>query len=85
MSYYCYYSLLSCVLLLLGRFYNRSYVPENPGIPLEEFVVRKGGRYRFRVIAASMTFVFKISIDNHKLHVIATDGCDVIDTVVRTL
>ena len=57
-------------------------MPENAGIPLEEFVVRKGGKYRFRVIAASMTFVFKIFIDNHKLHVIATDGCDIIDTVV---
>ena len=70
------------MLPIVGRFYDRSYEPENPGIPLEEFTVRKGGKYRFRVIVASMTFVFKISVDNHRLHVIATDGCDVIEKVV---
>ena len=70
------------MLFITGRFYNRSYVPENPGIPLEEFIVKKGGKYRFRVIVVSMAFVFKISVDNHRLHVIATDGCDVIDKTV---
>ena len=47
--------------------------------------MRRGGRYRFRVVSAAMTFAFAVSVDKHKLHVIATDGCDVRDTPVRAV
>ena len=44
-----------------------------------------GGKYRFRVICTSMTFSFRLSIDNHDLHIIASDGGDVITTKVESL
>ena len=49
------------------------------------FTVKKDGQYRFRVVVASMTFAFRISIDGHKLHVVAADGSDVVDKVVGVL
>ena len=44
--------------------------------------MRKGKRYRFRMISSAMAFVFRISIDHHKLHVIATDGNNVVTRIV---
>ena len=53
--------------------------------PLERFKVKVGGRYRFRVISTSMAFTFRLSIDNHDLHIIASDGGDVITTKVESV
>ena len=58
---------------------------ENPDIPLEIFKVKKGGKYRFRLICSSMTFAFRVSIDNHMLNIIATDGYDVTTKQVESV
>ena len=42
--------------------------------PLSVFTVRGNGLYRFRVIGAQSLYAYKLSIDDHQLHVIATDG-----------
>ncbi|XP_078581081.1 uncharacterized protein LOC144864666 [Branchiostoma floridae x Branchiostoma japonicum] len=47
---------------------------EDPNVPLDLFVVRSGLRYRFRVISAAMIYAFRVSIDQHELTMIATDG-----------
>jgi hypothetical protein len=39
-----------------------------------EFYVSGGTNYRFRIIAATEYSIFLISIDHHKMHVMATDG-----------
>ena len=51
----------------------------------ETFHVKKGQKYRFRVICASMAFAFRISVDRHMLHVIASDGSDVITKTVESV
>ena len=42
--------------------------------PLSVFNVVSGMDYRFRVIGAQNHFAYRLSIENHDLHVIATDG-----------
>ena len=42
--------------------------------PLSVFNVVSGMGYRFRVIGAQNHFAYRLSIQNHSLHVIATDG-----------
>ena len=42
--------------------------------PLSVFNVVSGMDYRFRVIGAQNHFAYRLSIQNHSLHVIATDG-----------
>lgn len=44
-------------------------------VPLQVFTVKKGHRYRFRLINAGVDYCFyAISIENHNLTVIASDG-----------
>ena len=70
-------------MLLPGwRYSNSSGPPDNPNVPLETFVVAANGTFRFRMASASMAFGFRISIDNHPLHMIAMDGHDISTTVV---
>ncbi|XP_070544866.1 uncharacterized protein [Ptychodera flava] len=45
--------------------------------PYFGYAVKPGHRYRFRVIGAQMVFSYRISIDDHKLKVITSDGFDV--------
>ena len=72
--------------LNLGWYYpNSTSQPENRHIPLETFVVEKGGVYRFRFISASGAYSFRFSIDGHPLYVIATDGGDVITKQVDSI
>lgn len=42
--------------------------------PPEVFNVKHGKSYRFRMIGATTTCQFQVSVDNHSLAVIATDG-----------
>lgn len=80
------YSRLSNVTV--GRFYelaNSSAEPVNKNVPLETFTISRGLRYRFRLISAAMTFVFRVSVDHHTLHVIATDGSDVREQEVESV
>lgn len=61
-----------------GRHYGRfNRTKPGPELPLEEFNVEKEGTYLFRVINAGMAVSFEISVDEHDIIVVATDGCDV--------
>ena len=46
--------------------------------PLSVFNVVSGIIYRFRVIGAQNHFAYRLSIQNHDLHVIATDGNEMV-------
>ena len=59
-----------------GRRYKNGTV-ENSNVPLEVFEVKKGGKYRFRVVCATMLFAFRVSVDGHVLNIISSDGSDV--------
>ena len=43
-------------------------------VPLSEFIVSNESSYRFRLIGVSTWHAFRVSIQGHKLRVIATDG-----------
>jgi FtsP/CotA-like multicopper oxidase with cupredoxin domain len=43
-------------------------------LPLEFFQVERGKSYRFRIVAAMGLFSFRISIQGHKIKLLATDG-----------
>ncbi|OWF53933.1 L-ascorbate oxidase-like [Mizuhopecten yessoensis] len=47
------------------------------GLPYESFTVKTGGVYQFRIINAAMVYAFRVSVDQHPLTVISTDGNDV--------
>ncbi|XP_069129301.1 uncharacterized protein [Argopecten irradians] len=57
-----------------GRF---NHTQSIGGIPYETFNVTADKVYRFRVISNTMTYAFRVSVDQHKMTVIATDGNDV--------
>ncbi|XP_070545389.1 uncharacterized protein [Ptychodera flava] len=44
--------------------------------PYYGYAIKPGYRYRFRVIGAQMVYSYRISIDDHKLKVITSDGFD---------
>ena len=71
-------------VLFTGWVYNDvTNRPINTHVALETFRVAKGKRYRFRVICTSMVYAFKLSIDGHVLHVIATDGMETVPKPVN--
>jgi L-ascorbate oxidase len=54
-------------------------------LPRAEFVVTKGKRYRFRVINIGVEFCpLEVSIDDHNLTLIATDGNPIEPILVRS-
>jgi len=61
----------------MGWHYHNDH-PENPNLPLEVYFVEEGGKYRFRLISASVIWSFMVSIDHHKINVIAMDGHDIV-------
>ena len=52
--------------------------------PVEVFNVDYGKRYRFRMISAAPRCFFKVSIDDHELIVIATDGAPLKPVTVQS-
>ncbi len=42
--------------------------------PLTEFRVSSGQRYRFRMVNAAAEYSFEVSVDNHDMYVVASDG-----------
>ena len=52
-----------------GRYGGKNY-------PLSKFQVQRGQTYLFRAINVGAEYLLKISIDNHLLRVVATDGFD---------
>ncbi|XP_033744232.1 uncharacterized protein LOC117330123 [Pecten maximus] len=63
-------------------------VPKLPKLPYETFVVKSNKTYRFRVINSANAFTLIISVDQHQLEVISTDGHGVrgkkLDFIVTT-
>ncbi|XP_033742548.1 L-ascorbate oxidase-like [Pecten maximus] len=47
------------------------------GLPYETFTVTSSGVYRFRIISNAMVYAFRVSVDQHTMTVISTDGSDV--------
>lgn len=55
-------------------------------VPLETFHVKKGSRYRFRLVNSGVRYCFlELSVDGHDLTVIATDGHPIEPIVVSSL
>lgn len=61
----------------MGWVFDKEGKAKNPNLPLEVYLVEEGGKYRFRLISASVIFSFMVSIDHHTLNVIAMDGHDI--------
>jgi FtsP/CotA-like multicopper oxidase with cupredoxin domain len=56
-----------------------------PQVPLSEFKVKHGLKYRFRVIhAGSFTCPMEVSVDDHSLLMIATDGTPIVPVKVKS-
>lgn len=49
----------------------------NAAIPLKEYIVNPNGRIRFRIVNTGVFFPFRLSIDGHKLYIVASDGADI--------
>ncbi|CAG9772983.1 unnamed protein product [Ceutorhynchus assimilis] len=68
-------------LLINGMGNGKEFVSENKTIytPLARFPVEQGYRYRFRVINAGFpNYPIKMSVDNHTILVISSDGADIV-------
>lgn len=52
--------------------------------PLTWFNVTRGKRYRFRTIGTSSIYPLRISIDNHNITVISSDGYDIEPMLVES-
>ena len=57
-------------VLINGRGRFRS----NSSLPLTKFVVQPSQRHRFHIVNAGAEYTFEISIDNHMLVIVASDG-----------
>ncbi|XP_021372474.1 L-ascorbate oxidase-like [Mizuhopecten yessoensis] len=51
--------------------------PMYPELPYETFIVKSNKTYRFRFINSGNAFPLQVSVDQHKLELIATDGRDI--------
>ncbi|KAL3853270.1 hypothetical protein ACJMK2_016825 [Sinanodonta woodiana] len=54
------------------------------GAPLHTFEVQQGQAYRFRVIGSGSLYPFRISVDEHNLTIVASDGFDLESVVVES-
>ena len=57
-----------------GRHYNESGQTNIKPTSLNYFTVSQGQRYRFRLIGAQAVYGLRVSIEGHKMTVVATDG-----------
>lgn len=73
------YPFVSGLINGVGRLYNphASNCTARTKIPLPEFNVHAENEYRFRMIGVQTWFALRMSIQNHRLRLIATDGVDV--------
>lgn len=60
--------------LINGR--GRVHSPINNMAPLTVFNVEQGKKYRFRVIGPGSLYPFRVSVDDHPLTIVASDGYD---------
>lgn len=47
--------------------------------------MKPGGRFRFRVTNAAMDLSLRVSIDEHRLHLVASDGNDMATTKAESV
>ena len=86
--------LLSNPVLFLSHFNSKFYSPyhsrylsfvgEWSEAPLTWYKVKLGLTYRFRVIHMGTIYPLRISVDEHNITVIASDGCDLKPKVVES-
>ncbi|XP_021365307.1 laccase-like [Mizuhopecten yessoensis] len=69
--------LTSAIINGRGRYYINWVTQEHNNAPLSIFKVRQGQKYRFLVINADNLYPFRISVDNHNISLVATDGYDI--------
>ncbi|XP_060075388.1 uncharacterized protein LOC132555065 [Ylistrum balloti] len=67
-----------------GRYYD-DLTGNHNGAPLSSFNVTYGAMYRFRMIATGALYPWRVSIDNHMLIVIASDGMDIEPVTVQSI
>lgn len=67
-----------------GRFYFDLERGIHNEAPLEVFNVKQSTSYRFRVINVGALFPFRVSVDNHMLSVIESDGYPIKSTLVES-
>ncbi|XP_060077747.1 uncharacterized protein LOC132557276 [Ylistrum balloti] len=65
-----------------GRFYNET--GQDNGAPLTEFSVDAGTTYRFRVIHTGVMYPIRVSVDHHRLTVVASDGFEIQPVVAES-
>ncbi|KAK3733860.1 hypothetical protein RRG08_031800 [Elysia crispata] len=63
-----------------GRYYHMN--GSHTGTPLTTYSVTRGQTYRFRMIGSGSLYPFRVSVDGHPMTIIATDGYDIVPTVV---
>ncbi|XP_031333114.1 laccase-4-like isoform X2 [Photinus pyralis] len=70
----------------MGRFKNFSISNSTVFTPTARFVVKKGYRYRFRVINAEfMNCPIELSLDNHTITIISSDGNDLVPITAESV
>ncbi|XP_060566453.1 uncharacterized protein LOC132725369 [Ruditapes philippinarum] len=74
-SFFSFFKVQSGLINGKGRYYNPETGKHNQA-PLTVFSVTQGKKYRFRVIGVGSLYPFRISVDNHVMTVIASDGYD---------
>ena len=65
------------VIYVSGLINGRGRYNTTQELPLTVFKVTHGQRYRFRVVNAAADFFYQVTIDDHKLTVVAVDGIEV--------
>lgn len=60
------------------------YTGEDNGAPLTWYRVKEGAQYRFRVIGVGSMYPIRISVDQHPIMVIASDGYDLKPMMVES-
>ena len=74
-SFFSLFKIQSGLINGRGRFYDPDTGVSNMA-PLTVYNVKKDQKYRFRVIGTGALYPFRVSIDNHPLTIIASDGYD---------
>ncbi|XP_033746718.1 laccase-like [Pecten maximus] len=77
-DFLAHFNLTSVLINGRGRYYTNTSTNDHNEAPLETFSVEQGKQYRFRVINVGSGHTFRVSVDNHDIKLIASDGRDFI-------
>lgn len=83
-SFYSLFKAQSGLINGRGRFYFDLERGIHNEAPLEVFNVKQNTSYRFRVINVGALFPFRVSVDNHMLSVIESDGYSIRPTLAES-